>query len=787
MRGRPTEVRTPLGQDVEQGNEAVTRYTYSGFSATVLDPDSSKKTETMDYLGRVIQVIEHGDAGEIYTTYDYNAAGDLLTVTNALNHSTVINYDSLGRKINMDDPDMGYWQYTYDANGNLITQIDAEKQTITFGYDPLDRVTSKSYSTADSTVIYTYDDPGIDNGIGRLYRVENFQATTTIDSYDEMGRQLISTRTIIGAPSNSYTTAHAYDYSGKIVSMTYPDNYQIVYNYHPSSGLLHEIKGRIDDNEYAEITGYEPSGKIGELYHGNGVQTNYNYDTKSTRLLSIQTLDPDMADLQEKSYEYTAAGDILKITDTSGGQNITYNYGYDKLHRLVSETNTGGSDSFAAAILDKTFDDNAPVHAVKSIYSAGVDYPYQYDSNGNMTTGWDFTDPTRVASRTIEYNVDNMPVRIDRIYSGNTATINLSYGGDGRRVKKAVAGGGTTYYIGDHFEVVAGTETKYIFGGNLRIAKVTSSTKQFYHKDHLGSSTVMTSYPDGMEIETAEYLPFGLSRTQTGTEVTYYKFTDKELDAETGLYNYDARLYDPVVGIFISADSIVPDPFDSQMLNRYAYTRNNPLIYTDPTGNFIEEVGRGNHMTSEDLSRDIVDRVESGRGFDADRGQSPIADINELDSLKALYSQSLGEISNYSELGLLGKVGVWLQESNMYSEIRYRAGFRIAEIPTGGIKNLTKYGIKNYANLRKLTKGIKDLNVHHLIEKRFAHLFRMDQKKMKSIVLSVKDHQTITNKWRNAISYGKGTIKADKQQVLDTAKGIYKNSPEVFDALGLIP
>jgi hypothetical protein len=50
------------------------------------------------------------------------------------------------------------------------------------------------------------------------------------------------------------------------------------------------------------------------------------------------------------------------------------------------------------------------------------------------------------------------------------------------------------------------------------------------------------------------------------------------------LYNYDARLYDPVIGRFISPDSIVPAPFNPQSLNRYSYVLNNPLMYTDPSG-----------------------------------------------------------------------------------------------------------------------------------------------------------------------------------------------------------
>ena len=70
-------------------------------------------------------------------------------------------------------------------------------------------------------------------------------------------------------------------------------------------------------------------------------------------------------------------------------------------------------------------------------------------------------------------------------------------------------------------------------------------------------------------------------------------YTDQELDSETGLYNYDARLYDPLIGRFISPDSIVPDLYDPQSLNRYSYCRNNPLRYTDPTGHYNNDMEHG--------------------------------------------------------------------------------------------------------------------------------------------------------------------------------------------------
>ncbi|HEY53273.1 MAG TPA: RHS repeat-associated core domain-containing protein [Caldilineae bacterium] len=56
-----------------------------------------------------------------------------------------------------------------------------------------------------------------------------------------------------------------------------------------------------------------------------------------------------------------------------------------------------------------------------------------------------------------------------------------------------------------------------------------------------------------------------------------------------GLYFYNSRYYDPVLGRFISPDTIVPEPGNPQSLNRYSYVLNNPLRYTDPTGMFTED------------------------------------------------------------------------------------------------------------------------------------------------------------------------------------------------------
>jgi len=66
-------------------------------------------------------------------------------------------------------------------------------------------------------------------------------------------------------------------------------------------------------------------------------------------------------------------------------------------------------------------------------------------------------------------------------------------------------------------------------------------------------------------------------------------FSGQRAEAGLGLLDYRARFYDPVLGRFISADTLVPEAGNPQDLNRYAYVRNNPLRYTDPSGHWLFE------------------------------------------------------------------------------------------------------------------------------------------------------------------------------------------------------
>ncbi|WP_423222642.1 RHS repeat-associated core domain-containing protein [Candidatus Amarolinea aalborgensis] len=107
--------------------------------------------------------------------------------------------------------------------------------------------------------------------------------------------------------------------------------------------------------------------------------------------------------------------------------------------------------------------------------------------------------------------------------------------------------------------------------------------------DHLGS-TAVTANETGARIAELSYKPWGESRYSFGATPTLRRFTGQVLDSVGGgLYFYNARYYDPALGRFIQADTIVPQPGNPQSLNRYSYVRNNPLRYTDPTGNFTDD------------------------------------------------------------------------------------------------------------------------------------------------------------------------------------------------------
>jgi RHS repeat-associated protein len=123
--------------------------------------------------------------------------------------------------------------------------------------------------------------------------------------------------------------------------------------------------------------------------------------------------------------------------------------------------------------------------------------------------------------------------------------------------------------------------TKYYYLGGQRVAMREGNTPVYLHTDHLGSASLATNTSGG-KVSEMRYYAYG--GTRSGTMDTDRLYTGQRWEASIGLYDYNARYYDPVLGRFVQADTVVPSPQNAQAFNRYSYVLNSPLRYTDPSG-----------------------------------------------------------------------------------------------------------------------------------------------------------------------------------------------------------
>lgn len=265
---------------------------------------------------------------------------------------------------------------------------------------------------------------------------------------------------------------------------------------------------------------------------------------------------------RSQAYTYDRFGNLLTITTDAA---TTIKLGIDSESNQMDET---GSEYNITA----TYDDAGRLTAVPSL-----GYSFTYD-------GLDTLIESTVDQRKVHlYTASDERVASVSIVGGAPSTwewtIRDPEGKVLRRLTKAP--GGTLTWAED-----------YIYrGSQMLAAEVTGGEKRRqFHSDHLGTPRLITGN-GGTQIGLHSYYPFGVEVT-SGQEEEKKKFTGHERDSSATDYMH-ARYYSPGWGRFLSVDpylDIEQTMKNPQKWNRYAYVRNNPIRYTDPTG-MDEDIG----------------------------------------------------------------------------------------------------------------------------------------------------------------------------------------------------
>nr|WP_240927233.1 polymorphic toxin-type HINT domain-containing protein [Paenibacillus thiaminolyticus] len=537
---RKEEIK-PSGQPV-----VMNRYEYNlaGNISSVIDGNNNVTGYLYDVLGRLIYV---SDAAGEMTRYRYNLSGDMVEIMFPDGNTVQKRYDNIGRLLEQTDPNKQSKRFYYDGNGNVIKSIDRKGQFHHHEYNSRNLLTAAV--APDETISY---------------------------SYDATGKRMAMT-------DQTGTTSYAYYPSGELASITYPDKTVLSFDY-DKRGMRKEQaftsgayrlasqterdfllsvprRMKVVDGTGGELTRFDYSydhsyNRIAELKSSNGMSINYDYDGLN------------MVGIQQKQ------GEALFWK---------YVYSYDNNRNIIRDDSYG-------AWFEISYDSLNRIERLSKFNEL-----YTYDSRNNRSTLYSDRIPN-IKGANYTYDSRN---RLTQVTTEDGKAVSYRYNGDNLMVERTEGGVTTRYYYDDRAKIVA--EGKVEANGSVTI------TVSYIHDDYgkllarqiPGQSDVqyyvtnghgdITEIRDarGNELNRYTYDIWGKPLIQQEKVPNNIRYSGEYWDAATELQYLRARWYDPGIGRFLTEDAYEGEITNPLSLNLYTYVYNNPLIYSDPTGNFI--------------------------------------------------------------------------------------------------------------------------------------------------------------------------------------------------------
>lgn len=309
-----------------------------------------KTKQIMNIMGKIEEAY---DAHNSRILYAYLPFGELESTTDEYGNTSTLSYDNRGRKMQLDDPDMGIWSYGHDALGNLRWQRDAENQETRLLYDKLNRMVVRRDLASGELSKWNYNDVTQPLGArGKLGSVIKYLGNAALHeesySYDTLGRLISKSRSFDGV---TYTTHTNYDpVFPRTEFVEYPQSMdgassvtlQIRSEYDQNGLLTRVINHQHPENVFWEAQSTNANGNITMERLGNGLVTLRGFDPARGSIQSISTGAGLSNDIQNLDYYFDSAGNLERRSDHNrAGGTVTEQFAYDGLNRLTTVKENG--------------------------------------------------------------------------------------------------------------------------------------------------------------------------------------------------------------------------------------------------------------------------------------------------------------------------------------------------------------------------------------------------------------------------------------------------------------
>ena len=491
--------------------------------------------------------------------------------------------------------------FEYDsATGLLLKQNYGNGDCINYSYDNLDRLSYKMYNgDGNRKLSYSY---GRDGNIA-----SNFDSATgekTVFCYD-LANRAVGQKTYVGSTLSSslaYTYAdktnylvgvkHKFALGEQTIGYRYgnlsvgemPDQiYGVTWNGNEKIGYSYDGFGRITDKTVM------PS--LSKTLHNR--YTYYNRESGNRTSTTVKSLETANGTY---TYTYDAVGNILSINDGT----YTVSYVYDGLNQLVREndqradtttvyTYTNGNITGKKVYKYTLGNVGEEIKSTSYGYSNSEWRDLLTSFNGQAVTYDEIGNPLTFGSKSFEW----CGRQLERITDGDNTYV-YAYNTDGDRVSKTVNGVKTEYFYNG--SILAGQKTGdetliFMYDNNGDAFGFIYNGEEYYYIKNVQNDIVAIADKNGDIVANYYYDAWGNITQITGNsalaQTNPLRYRSYYYDSETGYYLTGTRYYEPKIGRFINADSVISGSGESvQGYNLFAYCFNNPVNMSDPSGNW---------------------------------------------------------------------------------------------------------------------------------------------------------------------------------------------------------